>query len=150
MAAEILQDNPYNILICEDNIINQKVVRLFIEDSGFNCNIKIVENGKMCVDEFNSGKYHLIFLDIGLPDISGKEVARIIRLKNKTVPIIAYTAMNQDQAMTEDFTDIMVKPTFINTTREILEKYLHNETNNSGGGEGVKRVHRRNIIRDKH
>ena len=42
------------------------------------------------------GKYDLIILDVGLPDLDGREICRMIRKANIKIPIIMLTANDSD------------------------------------------------------
>lgn len=44
------------------------------------------------MENFENGNWDLILLDVMLPNISGLEVLRRIRLKNAVIPIILLTA----------------------------------------------------------
>ncbi len=83
----------FHILLVEDNTINQKVAEIMLEDIG--CSVDIMDNGETVLENVNFlNQYDLIFMDIGLPDMSGFEVVTKIRRKNalKSIPIIAMTA----------------------------------------------------------
>jgi len=56
----------------------------------------------------------LILLDLNLPDMTGKDVLRVVREKNKTVPVVIITA-NEDrdvivQLMRLGISDYLIKP----------------------------------------
>ena len=82
------------ILLVEDNIINQKIAKIMLEELG--CHVTIMDNGeKVLAETAHLSHYDLIFMDIGLPDMSGFELVDTIRkqaLVSADVPIIAMTA----------------------------------------------------------
>ncbi len=66
-----------------------------LNDSGFE--VDVAGSGAEAVAAFSPGKYGLIYMDIGLPDINGYEVTNAIREKELSsqaamTPIIALTA----------------------------------------------------------
>jgi CheY-like chemotaxis protein len=87
-----------NILLAEDNAINQEIFLGILEHSGIN--IDIANNGKEAIEKYdlNPHKYELILMDLQMPVMNGYEATKVIREKNKKIPIIALTA----NAMKED------------------------------------------------
>lgn len=65
--------------------------------AGFNENdyeVSVAYNGEEGKDLFANSQYDLIMLDINLPYINGYELVKIIREKDKHIPIILLTALN--------------------------------------------------------
>lgn len=84
--------NKRRFLIVDDNEINRKVVKAFVEKAGHECTL--IYSGKEALNLLKTDKrYDAIFLDIEMPDMNGRDVARAI-LKDSTIaqiPIIALT-----------------------------------------------------------
>lgn len=83
------------ILVAEDNLANQELLKYHLENLGFDFVIK--ENGLEALKEYKENKYDLILTDINMPVMDGIEALKQIRLyeeKNnkKEIPIIAITA----------------------------------------------------------
>ena len=83
-------EKELNILIAEDNIINQKVVKVLFKNLGYE--IDIVSNGKEAINTINKKKYDIVFMDIMMPEIDGLEATREIRAMGYKMPVIALTA----------------------------------------------------------
>ena len=84
-----------NILLAEDNILNVKVAKSFLEKSGHK--VTVAENGKVVLQKVKENSYDLILMDIEMPEMDGIQAAQIIRegginIKDKKIPIIALTA----------------------------------------------------------
>ena len=90
---------PLNILVADDNEINRKVIRVILQKLGYQC----VEamNGEEALEQYNSGKYDYIFMDIDMPEMTGIEATQAIRRieeassekqTNRIAEIIAVTA----------------------------------------------------------
>lgn len=79
-----------NILVAEDNIINQKVVKVLFKNLGYE--IDVVSNGEEAINTISKKKYDIVFMDIMMPEIDGLEATREIRAKGYKIPIIALTA----------------------------------------------------------
>lgn len=82
------------IIICDDNPINQKVMSLSLDKHVKT--IALASNGQECVDLVASGRYDVILMDIQMPVLDGyeatKEIRRIEKQSGGYVPIIAVTA----------------------------------------------------------
>ena len=90
------------MLVAEDNLVNQKVVRRVLEKWGVIC--EIAENGREVLEWLSREPFHLILMDCQMPEMDGFEATRRIRdYEQRTggrlhIPIIALTA----NAMSED------------------------------------------------
>ncbi len=93
------------VLAAEDNRTNQLVFRKMVKD--LSIDLVFANNGHEALSLFDSFKPDLIFMDISMPEMDGKEAARAIREKEKArgghVPIVALTA----HAMEGDDTSIL-------------------------------------------
>ena len=78
------------ILVVEDEPINAQMLENMLICMGHSP--KTVTNGNDAIMLASEESYDSILLDINLPDISGLEVAKIIKEKKPNIPIIAITA----------------------------------------------------------
>lgn len=78
------------ILVCEDNIINSKIILKILEKHGIITDLAV--NGKEGVEKSISNEYDLILMDIRMPIMDGLEATIEIRRFNSDVPIIAVSA----------------------------------------------------------
>ncbi|MTH16529.1 ATP-binding protein [Flavobacterium sp. LC2016-01] len=79
------------ILLCEDNVLNQKLVRSVIHNFGFE--LDIAENGEEGIELLSQNKYDLILMDLQMPVKDGYQTTEYIRNEMKlNIPIIAMTA----------------------------------------------------------
>lgn len=74
-VAKIL--NHLNVLVVEDNLVNQRIMARHLKS----CNVQydIAKTGKEALEKWKMGGFHLCFMDIQLPVISGIEVTKEIR-----------------------------------------------------------------------
>jgi signal transduction histidine kinase len=101
-----------HILLAEDNPINMKIAKRFLESWGVA--IDTAENGKLALEQFNTNKYDLLLIDLEMPEMDGKQFLTEVRKKDAHIPAIAFTAAVYDN-MKEDlqahgFTNYMHKP----------------------------------------
>lgn len=102
------------LLVVDDNETNQAFIRILLQHKAvdFKAALMGLEALQLCQQE----QFDLILLDISLPDISGVEVARQLRLvpAYKKTPILAFTAHALPAEIAEfklaGMDDILLKP----------------------------------------
>ena len=87
------------VLAAEDNRTNQLVFRKMVADLGID--LQFAANGREAVELWRSFRPDLVFMDISMPEMDGREAARAIRAteaKNgqTRTPIVALTAHAMD------------------------------------------------------
>jgi CheY-like chemotaxis protein len=85
------------VLAAEDNRTNQLVFQKMVRD--MDIDLVFADNGRIAVELFQSFQPDLIFMDISMPEMDGKEAARTIRAlggAGTKVPIVALTAHAMD------------------------------------------------------
>ncbi len=101
-VAEVAEDPPgaaadlrqMRVLAAEDNRTNQLVFQKMVRD--MDIVLEFADNGRIAVEKFQSFRPDLIFMDISMPEMDGKEAARTIRALGSKVPIVALTAHAMD------------------------------------------------------
>jgi signal transduction histidine kinase/DNA-binding response OmpR family regulator/HPt (histidine-containing phosphotransfer) domain-containing protein len=87
-------DVPLQILVAEDNLTNQTLVRLLLEQEGHE--VTVVPNGRAAVTSSAARKYDVILMDVQMPEMDGFEATAAIRQRERDtgahVPIVAMTA----------------------------------------------------------
>ncbi|MFT7823589.1 MAG: ATP-binding protein [Sulfurimonas sp.] len=119
------------ILITEDNIINQKLIRRILEEHGIT--VDVANNGLESFEKRRSGEYDLIFMDIQMPVMDGVEATHeILDFKEDEevphVPIIALTANalkgDRERFLAEGMDEYISKPIENAELLYILNKFL--------------------------
>jgi two-component system KDP operon response regulator KdpE len=106
-----MKEKKNTILIVDDEPQIRKLLRIMLETEDF----KSVEceNGKQAIRQVPSVKPELVILDLGLPDLDGKEVIKGIREWSQ-VPIIICSVRSDDDEIAEALNlgadDYVVKP----------------------------------------
>jgi two-component system copper resistance phosphate regulon response regulator CusR len=100
------------ILIVEDEKKITESLKQGLEELHYD--VTIAYDGKIGEKLFNQQKYDLVILDINLPGINGLELCKLMRQRNKSVPILMLTTFGSLEDKLEGFDmgadDYMVKP----------------------------------------
>lgn len=103
--------NMFNILIVDDEREIVELIEVYLKNEGYN--VHKCYNGKDALEMIEKEKFHLIILDIMMPDIDGINVCMKIRQKYN-IPIIMASAKGQDidkiQGLSTGADDYIVKP----------------------------------------
>ncbi|MGL5257687.1 MAG: LytR/AlgR family response regulator transcription factor [Proteocatella sp.] len=86
------------IAICEDSIEAQDRILYILENSNFPVNITVFDCGEKLLENYNEGKFDLIFMDIYMPGISGVETITQIRRVDDSIPV-AFTTTSTDHTL---------------------------------------------------
>lgn len=101
-GAEQLASRAMRVLAAEDNRTNQLVFRKMVRD--LDIELEFAANGREAVELWRSFRPDMIFMDISMPEMDGKQAASAIRTAEAGsglhVPIVALTAhaMDGDEA----------------------------------------------------
>jgi PAS domain S-box-containing protein len=123
--AEELSPKKIRVLVAEDNLINQKLIRILLEKLG--CEGEIVPNGKIAFEKATTEDYDLCLMDLQMPVMGGVEATKRIRKSgNTTLPILALTAVafkeGRDECLEVGMNDFLTRPVDPDKLREkILE-----------------------------
>lgn len=106
-------DNPARILLVEDDPNLGEVLREFLELKGA-FDVDLFKDGLAGWAAFQNAEYDLCVLDVMLPKEDGFSLARRIRARNSSVPLIFLTAKSMKEDKVEGFTigadDYITKP----------------------------------------
>jgi len=122
------------VLLVEDDARAQLVTKMILEED-LNCHVDVANCGEKALILFEPGKYHLVFMDIGLPDMKGYEVSRSLREMEKStsfhVPILGLSAHAslEDKQLSEDagMQEMFSKPLLRDQAKELLARYVISE-----------------------
>jgi PAS domain S-box-containing protein len=79
------------VLVVEDIVLNQLLMRTLLDDFGFEHDI--AGNGKIAIEMLKKNTYDLVLMDLQMPEMNGFEATEYIRNEmNSKIPIIALTA----------------------------------------------------------
>ncbi|MBT8344433.1 MAG: response regulator, partial [Sulfurovum sp.] len=120
-----------NVLVTEDNIINQKLIKRILEEHGIT--VDIANNGLESFEKRRSGNYDLLFMDIQMPVMDGIEATHEILDYEEDeelahVPIVALTANalkgDRERFLSEGMDEYITKPIETTELLYVLNKFL--------------------------
>ena len=132
---EALKDNNYHILLVQDNAIALKVLQNTVKKGHYT--FQSATTGEEAFALATSVIFDLIITDIGLPALSGIELASLIRYwekKNtkKTVPIIALTGHAVETAGKECFNaginKVLTKPATLDDIQSLIKQLMQEQS----------------------
>jgi signal transduction histidine kinase/ActR/RegA family two-component response regulator len=88
------------ILLAEDHPTNQKVVQLILEP--FGAELVIVENGALALDRLAAEPFHIVLMDMQMPELDGLQATQALRVREaaagqRPTPVIMLTANALDE-----------------------------------------------------
>lgn len=117
------------LLIVDDDETLCRHLKAFFERQGYK--IEMAHNGVKALEQAAQFHPHLMFLDIGLPGISGIDVLRQVKEKDPSIRVIMITGQTEDELMRKarvlGADDYVTKPfTLEYLSGEVLDK-LHRQ-----------------------
>lgn len=126
---EPLQRSGLKLLLIEDDFLIQAIHKLKFSDYGFE--VSIAADGLQALELCAARHFDIIFVDIGLPTISGNEVIAALRQDNNLnvdTILIALTAyadeVNHEQSLAAGANEILCKPTSHKMLNTLFAKYF--------------------------
>ena len=119
------------VLVTEDNIINQKLIKRILEEHGIT--VDIANNGLESFEKRRSGNYDLLFMDIQMPVMDGIEATHEILDYEEDeelphIPIVALTANalkgDRERFLSEGMDEYITKPIETTELLYVLNKFL--------------------------
>jgi CheY-like chemotaxis protein len=123
------------VLLCDDNVINQKVAIRLLQQLGFHADL--ATNGVEALAALDQQPYDLILMDVMMPEMGGFEATHIIRERQRQpaqfpnykspIIIIAMTASvmpgDREKCFAAGMDDYLAKPVRLDDIRGIMERW---------------------------
>lgn len=138
LSEDFAKMYPLDILLAEDNLINQKLAIRILNKLGYSPDL--ATNGEEAIHMLAEKPYHIILMDVLMPEMDGLEATRFIRKNSTYQPVIIAMTAN---AMPEDridcikagMNDFISKPinieTLLKQLQEAWENIAHNQDHKS-------------------
>lgn len=117
--------SEYHVLIVDDHPINRILLSEQLANIGFS--IATAVDGLDALKYMNNHHVDIVLSDVNMPNMDGYELARELRRRGMTVPIIALTANamaeEKQRCIDAGMNDCLSKPTTITILRDTLVRY---------------------------
>ena len=118
------------VLVAEDNVSNQWLLRRWLEKLGYRVDIR--RDGAEAYDAFVNGGYDLLLTDYQMPNLDGIELTKRVRQFEKAsgsrIPIVGLTADAFEDALKKctdaGMDDVVTKPIDLTVLASVLGHYL--------------------------
>jgi len=115
------------ILVVDDDMINRKLLSVFIKKSGEFKTIE-AENGLEALNIIKNEPIDLVLLDIIMPVMDGIDLLKVLKEddKYKTIPVAILTTddSKKNEALSLGATDVLIKPIKEADIKKIIDTYL--------------------------
>ena len=113
------------VLVAEDNVINQLILRDQLEELG--CLVTLAGDGLEALGLWQDAKFDLVFTDVNMPRMNGYELAAQLRSMNVTQPIIGATANamcdEAERCLRAGMNHCLIKPFTLHTLYNCLQHF---------------------------
>jgi len=117
------------ILVAEDNLVNQRLMARLLENSGHRVVVAATGWGALAALEKNT--FHVILMDVQMPEMDGFEATAAIRRKEKSTGgrqiIVALTAHamkgDNEKCLASGMDGYLSKPIRVQELDEVLARY---------------------------
>ncbi|MFQ5924993.1 MAG: ATP-binding protein [Dehalococcoidia bacterium] len=77
------------ILLVDDDVQVSEVLELMLTQLGHR--VTVATRGEEAISAFEKGDYDVVITDLGMPDMSGREVARAVKERKRGTPVVLIT-----------------------------------------------------------
>lgn len=129
-----VQENAPHLLLIEDNHIALRTIEMLAKKAG--CRYTSAEDAELGFKLIQSTPFDLIITDIGLPGMSGVELAQVIRTweqasNRKPVPIVGLTAHTGEdvaqKCLQSGINKVLSKPATLKIIQEVIKELIREQ-----------------------
>jgi len=121
--------NPGRVLVIDDDPEIHRILRLQLSTIGYE--VASANDGQQGLDLLETGRFHVVILDLMLPGISGMEVLQRIREREFDVEVIVLTAYASLESAVEALRlgayDYITKPFAAEVVRSAVERAMEKQ-----------------------
>ncbi len=117
--------NRLRILVAEDKVVNQKVIKIMLKTLGHE--VELANNGQQIIDIFKPNEFDLILMDIQMPVLDGIRATQKLRQMYDNLPPIVGLSANafegdREKYMKQGLDEYLTKPIKSEDLEKIIQK----------------------------
>lgn len=126
-ASGVRYNTKLRLLLVDDNVDSARTLAMLLELSGHE--VEVAHSGAAALDKLDRYRPDCIFLDIGMPEMNGYEVARRLRGTSQLndTHLVALTGYGREydrqQAEAAGFDQYLIKPVDYEKLQQLLESF---------------------------
>jgi CheY-like chemotaxis protein len=114
-------DHPSKtVLLVDDNIDTRLLTKMFLNNFGYE--VDSVDSAEEALEIFNPILHNLVLTDNSMPDMTGGEMAHIIKLRSPFTPVLMCTGHPPNDCSAIDL--VITKPTHLLAIKDAIDKLL--------------------------
>jgi len=127
LDAGLARRLPLRILVAEDSVVNQKLMRAVLQKMGYTPDV--AANGREAIDRLRERPYDLIFMDLQMPEMDGLEATRhIVAEKGEARPVIVAMTANamhgdRERCLEAGMDEYVSKPVLPEAIQNVIERF---------------------------
>jgi CheY-like chemotaxis protein len=131
-TPSISQSSGCRVLLVDDDHTILDVMGEALRDVGHV--VDAFDNGAGAIEAMRSGSYHVVVTDLGMPEITGWEVARQARVLSPPLPVVVISGWGAHLGDgIEEVDAILAKPFHLDQLRETITQVTSGEVRSSHG-----------------
>jgi len=145
LDASLAARLPLRILVAEDSVVNQKLMRAVLQKMGYTPHI--AANGREALDALRANPYDLVFMDLQMPEMDGLETTRRIVAEwpdSSRPAIVAMTANamhgDRERCLEAGMDEYVSKPVLPEAIQNMVERFGHRCTEPRPAADALARV----------
>jgi CheY-like chemotaxis protein len=108
------------ILLVDDNIDTRVLTKMFLNNFGYE--VDSVDSGIAALKQFNPVVHNLVLTDNSMPEMSGGEMAHLIKQRSPKTPVLMCTGHPPNDCSAIDL--VIAKPTHLLAIKDAISQLL--------------------------
>jgi PAS domain S-box-containing protein len=122
------KQSSLRVLLAEDKVVNQKVIKLMLTALGHQ--VTIAGNGNEALELYSSGKFDLILMDIQMPVMNGVSATQMLKEKYTDLPPVIGLSANafegdREKYMSLGMDEYLTKPVTKTELDNLIRRVFH-------------------------
>jgi CheY-like chemotaxis protein len=119
-VENISKPQPRTILLVDDNVDTRLLTKMFLNNFGYE--VESADSAGEGLARFNPARHQLVLTDNSMPGMTGGEMARVIKQRSPSTPVVMCTGNPPNDCSAIDI--IIRKPTYLLAIKDAIDKLL--------------------------